>query len=202
MKTILHIISSARKEQSFSRQLSSEIINRIKLKHPIKKVIERDLTRDIPPYLTESSILEFYGQQPVTEESSPDKISYAEEIFREVKEADILVIGTPMHNLGISAPLKGWLDQLIRPGITYRYDKNMKRSGVFTDKKVYLAIASGGIYQKSGENNFLELYIKSVFKEYTGMTDITTLKIEGTALNNFEVKLEKILNTAFENAII
>jgi len=103
-----------------------------------------------------------------------------------------------MHNLGISAPLKAWIDQLIRPGITYQFGKNMERIGVFNNKKVYLAIAAGGISQRSAGKDYLESYIKSVFKEYTGMTDIITLKVEGTAINNFEIKIEQLLSTLFE----
>jgi Acyl carrier protein phosphodiesterase len=73
-------------------------------KYPIKKFIENDLTHDLTPFLNDSTIRKFYGNQPAAEGSLPDKISYAEKIFRE-KEADILVIGTPMHNVSISAPL-------------------------------------------------------------------------------------------------
>ena len=188
----LHIISSPRGNQSFSKGLSSAIVKRLLEKKMVKTVVERNLIENIPPHLDEVLIEEFYK---IPEKTNPNPIlGYADSIFCDIKEADVVVIGTPMHNLGVSAPLKAWIDQLVRFGITYGYGSDGKRFGYFEGKKVYLAIASGGRSADWPENfEFIESYIKAVFNAYLGITDIYTFRIEGTAANNFNANYEEII---------
>lgn len=106
MKNILHIISSARGEQSYSNQLSSAILEKLLQKGNINKITVRNLVKDAPPYADEVSIHEFYKHPELYDEQSGQLLSYANLIVDEVREADIIVIGTPVFNLGISTPLK------------------------------------------------------------------------------------------------
>lgn len=188
----LHIISSPRGKYSYSRGLSSVIVKKLLENNIAKNVIERNLTENVPPYLDEVLIEEFY-KAPEKTNTNPILL-YADSIFHEIKEADIVIIGTPMHNLGISAPLKAWIDQLIRFGITYGYGKDGKRDGYLKGKKVYLAIASGGKSSDWPENfDFIESYIKAVFNTYLGITDIYTFRVEGTASASFKANYEEII---------
>lgn len=188
----LHIISSPRGKHSYSIGLSSVIVKRLLENNIAKTVIERNLTEHVPPYLDKVLIEEFY-KAPEKTNTNP-VLLYADSIFHEIKEADIVIIGTPMHNLGISAPLKAWIDQLIRVGITYGYGKNGKREGYLKGKKVYLASASGGKSSDWPENfDFIESYIKAVFNTYLGITDIYTFRVEGTAAPNFKANYEEII---------
>ncbi len=188
----LHIISSPRGAQSYSRRLSTAIIERLLEKNIVRTVIERNLIEKIPPHLNETLIAEFY-KAPEKINTNP-MLAYADSIFCEVKEADVVIIGTPMHNLGISAPLKAWIDQLIRFGITYGYGKDGKREGYLNGKKVYLAIASGSrLSDWPGNFDFIESYIKAVFNTYLGITDICTFRVEGTASNEFKEDYREII---------
>ena len=192
MKNILHIISSARGEQSYSNKLSSYILERLLQQGNINKTIVRNLVKDPPPHADEMSIHEFYKHPGLYDEQSQQLLSYANMIVDEVREADIIVIGTPMFNLGISTPLKAWLDQLIRTGVTYVFDEQWNRVGQFEGKKVYLAVASGG-RRAEGAPDYISVYIKDVFKNYTGITDVETYRIEGTMENGFTADYEGIL---------
>ncbi|WP_341841742.1 hypothetical protein [Chitinophaga caseinilytica] len=58
-KTALHIISSARRSASFSKGLSSAIVDWLIGKQEIDTVIERDLTWEAPPYLNGTSSAHF-----------------------------------------------------------------------------------------------------------------------------------------------
>ncbi|MDR6782001.1 FMN-dependent NADH-azoreductase [Pedobacter africanus] len=190
----LHIISSPRGKQSYSRGLSSAIVERLLERNIVKTVVERNLIENVTPHLDEVLVKEFY-KIPEKTDSNPI-LSYADSIFCEIKEADVIVIGTPMHNLGVSAPLKAWIDQLVRFGITYGYGNDGKRYGYLKGKKVYLAIASGGRSADWPENfEFIASYIKAVFNAYLGITDIYTFRIEGTASNNFEANYEEIIKS-------
>ncbi|MCW1963900.1 FMN-dependent NADH-azoreductase [Chryseobacterium viscerum] len=192
MKNILHIISSARGEQSYSTNLSSAIVEKLLQQGNIKKITVRDLIKETPPHADEVSIHEFYKHPELYDEHSKHLLSYANTIVDEVREADIIVIGTPMFNLGISTPLKAWLDQLIRAGVTYVFDEQWNRVGQFKDKKVYLAIASGG-RSINGATDYISAYLKDVFRSYTGITDVETYRIEGTMENGFTADYEGIL---------
>lgn len=194
MKTILHIISSARGEQSFSLGLSSSLLEKLKKREDVHSIIERDLTKDIPPLLDNKMIFEFYKYPGTTDEEGEKLLEYSTAIYNEIDAADTIIIGTPMHNFGISAPLKAWIDQLVRFGKTYTYNNDGTRSGIFKNKKIYLAIASGG--SSSGlasENEYIETYLKAVFKEYVGITDVETYRVENTAQPQFVANYEEIL---------
>jgi FMN-dependent NADH-azoreductase len=194
MKRALHIISSARGEQSYSRGLSTAIINKLIDKNEIDTVVERDLTKSPPPFLNEPLIWEFYKFPTMTDEKGKQLLSYADAIFNEMNQADIIVIGTPMHNHGISSLLKAWIDQLVRVGVSYTFNTDGTRTGCLKNKKVYLAVASGGrLSYWPASYEFIESYIKAVFSAYTGITDVCTYRVEGTAEENFKVNYQEII---------
>ena len=192
MKNILHIISSARGDLSYSKGLSSAIVEKISQQNNIRQITVRDLVKDMPPLANEVSIHEFYKHPELYDEQSRQLLSYANRIVNELREADIIVMGTPMFNLGISTPLKAWLDQLIRAGVTYIFDEQWNRVGQFKDKKVYLAVASGG-RSTEGAPDYVSAYLKDVLRSYTGITDVKTYRIEGTMENGFKADYESIL---------
>jgi FMN-dependent NADH-azoreductase len=192
MKNILHIISSARGSQSYSKGLSSAIVEKLLQQEPASKVSIRDLVDNPPPYADEHSIHEFYKNPEAYDERSNQLLSYANAIVDEMRKADTIVIGTPMFNFSISTPLKAWLDQLIRAGITYVFDEHWNRVGQFKDKKVYLAIASGG-RSMEGAPDYLSAYLKDVLKAYAGIEDVETYRIEGTVEPGFTADYDGIL---------
>ncbi len=194
MKRALHITSSARGAQSYSRRLSAAIIQKLTDRKEVGVVTERDLTRMPPPFLDEKLIGEFYKPADMVSDEGRGLLRYADAIFTEIDKADIIVISTPMHNLGVSAPLKAWLDQLVRVGVTYRFNEDGSRAGYFQNKKVYLAIASGGKQEFWPEGyEFIESYIKAVLSAYTGITDVSTYRVEGTAMGMPEIDYGEIL---------
>lgn len=194
MKNLLHIVSSARGNQSYSYGLSSAIVNKLRVKNEVGAVVEKNLAKEPPALIDETLIGEFYKQPDTIDQDGNRLLNYSNTIFNEVQEADIIVIGTPMHNFGISAHLKAWIDQFIRIGKTYKYNNDWTRTGLLNGKKIYLAIASGGIYSKEDkENEFIERYIKAVFSTYAGITNINTFRVEGTAYPNFKENYEEVI---------
>jgi FMN-dependent NADH-azoreductase len=172
--------------------LSDSILEKILQQGNINKITVRDLVKDPAPHANEMSIHEFYKHPGLYDEQSQKLLFYANTIVDEVLEADIIVIGTPLFNLGISTPLKAWLDQLIRAGVTYVFDEQWNRVGQFKGKKVYLAVASGG-RSAEGAPDYVSAYIKDIFRSYTGITDVETYRIEGTMEHGFTADYESIL---------
>lgn len=175
MKNILHVISSPRQEDSYSVVLGNRIIEH--LKEPGATVTQRNLALDPPPFLTKTQIDALYtspGQRTPAQRAS---LEYSDQVIKEIYDADVVVIGTPMHNMGISAMLKAWIDQIVRPGLTFGYDGNNRRVGLLAGKKVYLALASGRVHP---QNPYVEDYLR-VALGTVGITDITVQAHQGTA---------------------
>jgi FMN-dependent NADH-azoreductase len=79
--------------------------------------------------------------------------------------------------------LKAWIDQIVRAGLTFRYGANGQPEGLIKGKKVYLAIASGGVYSDGPMKayDFVEPYLRGVLG-FLGMTDVSTFRVEGTSV--------------------
>ncbi|CAM4407626.1 FMN-dependent NADH-azoreductase [Pedobacter westerhofensis] len=180
MKKILHIISSPRGAASFSIKLGHAIIDKIKETYPGSTVTERNLVTQHFPHLEESHITSFYTPE---EQHSPENkiaIQHSDEALAQIFDADIIVIGAPLYNFGIHSALKAWIDHIVRKGKTFDYDQNGPR-GLITDKKVYIAMSSGGIYSEGPMQSydFVVPYLKTILG-FQGLTDVSVFRIEGT----------------------
>ena len=172
MKKILVIESSPSAENSFSNKLSQIILAKIRTPDSIVKI--RSLPSTPPPLLTS---LEF-GE-------------YSNEAIAELLAADTIIIGVALHNFGIPALLKAWIDQIARAGQTFSYSAEGPK-GLVTNKKVYLAIASGAVMSVYPGSDHSESYLRTLLS-FLGMTDITAFRVEGLAIAG-------IKETAFDKA--
>ena len=87
-----------------------------------------------------------------------------------------------MYNFGIPSTLKSWIDHLARAGMTFQYTADGPQ-GLVNGKKVYVAMASGGIYSEGPtvSHDFVAPYLKAVLG-FLGMTDVTVVRAEGVAM--------------------
>jgi FMN-dependent NADH-azoreductase len=117
-----------------------------------------------------------------------EALALSDVLVGELMAADVVVLATPMHNFGVSASMKTWIDHIVRPGVTFSYsDKGPK--GLATGKKVILALARGGIYSEGPMKayDFQEPYLRAVLG-FIGMTDIDVVRIEGVALGDDAIR--------------
>lgn len=189
---ILHLISSPKRSESFSQRLGSAIVEKLQAAHPGSTVVTRDLAAQPFPYLEESHFQSFYTPE---EQRSPEQIAairHSDEAIAEVMAADIIVIGAPMYNFGITASLKSWIDHVARAGKTFSYS-GPAPEGLVKGKKVYLAISTGGIYTEGFMKayDFTESYLRTTLG-FLGMTDVTAIRVEGVNIPDQKaVALEK-----------
>ena len=64
----------------------------------------------------------------------------------EMRTADAIVIGAPMHNFTVSGALRTWIDHIARPGKTFGYDPETGPMGLLDDKPVFVISSRGGEY--------------------------------------------------------
>jgi FMN-dependent NADH-azoreductase len=198
---ILRIITSTNGDTSFSNQLSNAVIEKLTAGNPETEVKTLDLTKTPLPYLTNSHISAVYAPEETHTPEQKEALKYSNEAIKTLLESDVIVIGVPLYNFGIPAVLKGWIDQIARAGKTFSYSAEGPK-GLVTDKKVYLSIASGAIFSEGPYKSydFSESYLRAVFG-FLGMTDVTTFRVEGTAIPDFaENALPKALSSVKEFA--
>lgn len=143
---ILHIDVSPRQE-SHSRQLSAAIVEKFLEVAPGASVSQRDLGADPLPHAAADYAVAL--SSPATL-ATPLKgaLDGSEALIQEVEAADVIVIGTPMHNYTIPSVLKAWIDQILRVGRTMKSTPTGK-VGMLRDRPVFIGVASGGVF--SGE---------------------------------------------------
>ncbi len=196
MKKILHIISSPRNGASFSIKLGAAIIDKIKAAYPGSTVKERNLVTTHFPHLEEAHLVSFFTPPENRTPENIEAVRNSDEAIREIMEADILVIGAPLYNFNIHSSLKAWFDHIVRAGITFSYSEK-GAEGLVKGKKVYVAMASGGIYSEGPmqAHDFVAPYLKWMLG-FMGMTDVSVLRIEGTAIPGIQdTAVEKGLNS-------
>ncbi|PUV24994.1 MULTISPECIES: FMN-dependent NADH-azoreductase [Sphingobacterium] len=199
MKNILHIISSPRAEVSASRKLGNAVIQKIQEKYSDTIVKERDLTKSKVPLLEEVHINTFFTPAENHSEEQQSISKYSEGLITELKEADIIVIDSPMYNFSVPATLRAYFDFTSRAGYTFKYDENGPK-GLLNDKKLYVAFTSGNIYSEGPyqiyDSNIP--YIKNIFGFY-GVSDISVFRAEGLSIPGI---METSLERAIENIAI
>ena len=155
---IYQIDSSARKEGSTSRALAKKLLNRIK--KPEDKVIYRDLNDEMVfvSGLTESGMNIDEKDQ---NENHKKMFKLSDQLVKELKESDVIIISAPIYNYGPPATLKAWSDLAARVGETFRFKPNGRREGLLKNKRAYLVITSGGTKLNSSED-FLTPWLRFI----------------------------------------
>lgn len=122
MPTILHIDSSARKERSISRALAKEFTSQWHTKYTTDKVIYRDIGSKPPEFISGNWIEAVFTPDEKRTDKQNSILTLSDTLIKELTEADIILISTPMYNYGMPASLKAWFDQVIRVNKTFTFD--------------------------------------------------------------------------------
>ncbi|HKT92374.1 MAG TPA: NAD(P)H-dependent oxidoreductase [Paraburkholderia sp.] len=176
MTTILQINSAARSQGAQSTLLVNELTAKLQQANPGAQVVTRNLQADPLPHLDDAVLGAFFTP---AEQRSPEQQAIAarsEALIAELQAADVIVIGAPMYNFGVSSQLKTYFDWIARAGITFRYTANGPE-GLVNGKKVHIVSARGGKYQGTPHDSQTP-YLKS-FLGFLGMTDVNFIYAEG-----------------------
>jgi FMN-dependent NADH-azoreductase len=180
MPSLLHIDSSPLYGSSVTRELTRAFVTQWKASNPDGTVIARDLNATSILPLDEEQV----GASRTPDEArTPEQRSllvFSDSLIAELEQADEYVIGVPMHNFGVSAALKLWIDQIARAGKTFSYADGTPK-GLLLGKKATFIVATGGIYDvgtQMASFNFVEPYLRSLFG-FLGVTNTTFLTAGG-----------------------
>ncbi|MBP0596725.1 NAD(P)H-dependent oxidoreductase [Herbaspirillum sp. LeCh32-8] len=203
---ILHLSASPRRETSNAWWLSQQIVGQVARRSAAAEVRVRDLYVD-PIAHVDSEYADALGS-PVyagDENAAGGALATSEQLIRELEAADVVVIGTPMHNYTVPSTLKAWIDHVVRVRRTFAITPDGK-AGLLRDRPVYVGVVSGGRFSGSGarQADFLTPYLK-VALATIGLHDVRFYSMEGLAAGADMVRAERerismVLDTAFSRA--
>jgi len=154
-------------------------VQRLRDANPEATVTVRDLTADPHPVLDETALTALLtpAAQHTLEQAA--RVALDDALIAQIKAADVVVLGVPMYNFGVSTQLKNWIDAISRAGVTFRYTEKGPE-GLLTGKKVYVALTRGGRYRNTPADSQVP-YLKTVLG-FLGMTDVHFVYAEGLSM--------------------
>ena len=182
MSSILLVTSSPRGSASHSTRVATELANKLQAKTPGAKIVTRDLASNPLPHIDADYASGIYTPVESRSAQQQNVVGVSDSVVDELFAADAVVISTGMINFNISSTLKAWIDHIARAGRTFSYGAEGPK-GLVTGKKVYVVIASGGVYSDGPAAAFDHAtpYLKTALG-FLGMTDVEVIRIEGVAM--------------------
>lgn len=182
MANLLFIESSPR-SASVSGSVAKEYVTEWQRKHPAGKIVRRNVASSPAPFVTEQWIAAAYT--PVENRSADQKqiLAASDKLIDELEAADTIVLAVPMHNFGVSAQLKAWIDQVVRVGRTFNYTAHGPQGLLDENKKVVVIVARGGAYSGESPYAFLdqqEPYLRTVLG-FIGLKNVQFVYAENQA---------------------
>lgn len=180
---ILQINSSARAfangQGSQSTRLANELVETLRAGDAAATLVLRDLAAAPHPALDEATLGALFTPADARTPEQHARVALDQALIDEVLAADVIVIGVPMINFGISSQLKNWIDAIAKAGITFKYTATGP-VGLVQGKKVYAVLTRGGVYRDQPHDTQVP-YLRQTLG-FLGITDIEFIYAEGLAM--------------------
>src|SRR6056300_797567 len=183
---ILHIDSSARKDESVSRKLAADLVKN--LNKDSSKVVYRDVSNNIPFVAGIKGAGFIIPEEERTEEDCK-LFKFSDELVDELLESNVVVISVPIYNFGPPASVKAWFDLIARAGRTFQYEASGPVGLIKDNKKVYLVVTSGGVPVGSSVD-FCTPWFKQALN-FLGIKNIEIIAADQLAINDDNLKKAK-----------
>lgn len=180
---ILQVNSSARSwnngQGSQSTRLANELVDGLRAANPGATHTVRDLTSNPHPVLDEATLGALFTPAEQRTPEQQARVALDEALIAELQAADVVVLGVPMVNFGITSQLKNWFDAVAKARVTFAYTEKGP-VGLLTGKKVYAVLARGGVHRDQPSDTQVP-YLRTMLG-FLGMTDVEFIYAEGLAM--------------------
>ncbi|WP_029008913.1 FMN-dependent NADH-azoreductase [Azospirillum halopraeferens] len=193
MTTVLHIDSSARAGRSgtdphgsHTRRLSARFVARWCALRPHDTVLRRDVGFAPPPPVTGDWIHAAFTRPAARTDAMRETLRVSDELVDELLAADLIVAGVPMYNFGMPAQMKAYVDNIVRVGRTFGFDRAREGEPYWPlltpYGKTLVLLGSRGDYGygtggRIAAMNHVEPHLRTAFG-YIGITDVHEVAIE------------------------
>lgn len=193
MVRLLHLDTSARpgrsgaqRHGSHTRRLSARFVAAWSALRPDDPVTYRDLGSAPPPPVTGDWIHAAFTPPARRAPWMREALAQSDALVDELLAADLIVAGVPMYNFGVPAGFKAYIDNVVRVGRTFGFDRD--RVGVpywpmlagHGKRLVVLSARGDHGYGPGGRveaMNHVEPSIRTAFG-YIGITDFHGVAVE------------------------
>ncbi|MCI1983907.1 MAG: NAD(P)H-dependent oxidoreductase [Bifidobacteriaceae bacterium] len=200
-------------DSHFSNQLQERFLKEYASRFAMSDLTVLNLYDSDIPHIEEGQLWSVWEKQAAGEQlDEAETLAYRRSsvLLEQFKSHHRIVIATPLHNFNVTSRMKDYLDNILIARQTFRYIaqplENGKASvGLMTDDyRALVLIASGSVYTKHDyyeHMDFAPRYLKAMFADVMGFSDVGLVRAEGTAtLESSEIlaSAESQLGKAFE----
>ena len=196
---ILQINSSARSTGSASTRLADALVARVLAANPDAAVVRRDLAAEPHPVLDEPTLQALFTPAEQRSAEQAARIALDDALIAQVQAADVIVVGAPMYNFGITVQLKSWFDAIARANVTFKYTEKGP-VGLLSGKKVLVGLSRGGLHRGNATDSQVP-YLNTMFG-FLGLTDVQYVYSEGMGMGPEAVAKAQAQADAEINAIL
>lgn len=170
---------------SHTRRLTRRFVERWRETRPQDSVTYRDVGRQPPSPVSGDWIAAAFTRPERRDEAARACLAESDILVQELLCADLVVIGAPMYNFGLPAQLKAWVDNVVRVGVTFGFDRSRQGEPywpMLPAGKRLVILSSRGDYgydpgARLGDINLVERGL-SVPMSYLGLTQTHSIAIE------------------------
>lgn len=185
MKKVLVINSSPRGHHSVSRKFTEVFTDQWKSTHINPIICFRELGNTDVPHVNENWIAAAFKPEASRSAADIEALKISDAYISELREADVIVVGSPMYNWSVPSSLKAYIDQVLRVNATFRVDRTNTQNpyvGLLENKTLFLLLSRGDEGYEKGEYNehmnFQGTYLKTVFN-VMGISNIHVFTTNG-----------------------
>lgn len=195
-------IQTSPNPKSITKSLSNEVLTQIKNKFSNCTVVEKDLSANPVEHLSGLSIHAAYTAPEQRNEDMKKSLALGDQLISEVMESDLIIIGAPMWNFSVPSVLKAYLDQIVRVGVTFKYENGAPVGLLPSNKTVIIVSSRGGVYSEGAYKAFdhQETLVQHIFT-FLGIKNIHTITSEGIRAEDPRAEALKASASKIENII-
>ncbi|HLT07543.1 MAG TPA: NAD(P)H-dependent oxidoreductase [Cyclobacteriaceae bacterium] len=184
MRKVLVINSSLREHTSHSRALTKLFVEVWSKKYPNDTYIYREVGLNPIPHITQEWITAAFTKVEERTDANQKPLRLSNILLKELREADVYVMGVPMYNWSIPSGLKAYLDHILRINETWKFRSGKPDGnyvGLLHNKKLFILSSRGDNGYSEGEpnahRNFQTSYLKSIFT-IIGVKDVEIISLD------------------------
>jgi FMN-dependent NADH-azoreductase len=184
MPILLHVDASARGNRSHTRRLGRLFIEGWRALRPHDQVIARDVSRYPPSPVTEAWVAAAFTKPERRTPAMQMALAESDALVDELQRADLILAGVPMYNFGMPSTMKAYIDNIVRVGRTFGFDRSRPDdpySPMLNAKRLVILSARGDYGYAPGQRiahvNHVEPHLEPVFA-FLGVTELHSVAVE------------------------
>lgn len=190
---LLHIDASARPGRSgtdahgsHTRRLSARFVERWHQSRPTDHIDYLDVGQHPPAHVDSRWIHAAFTTPAAREPWMADVLAESDRLVDQLVAADLIVVGLPMYNFSVPSQFKAWIDNIVRVGRTFGFDRSRGAVPYWpllaqAGKHAVLLGARGDHGYDAGgrvaHHNHAENSVRSALA-YIGITDVSEAAVE------------------------